>query len=84
MKTVLKEYVYQGRVSSGVTLRLTDGTEQEVIFHPGRKTPPLPDDNGYVVSLVVQKLLIPVTEEPAPVSASTSADPKQSGTSNGS
>lgn len=51
--------------AASVTLRLKDGTERDVYFHPGRSVE-LPEDHPYVTRLLARGLL-----EHAPAPAPT-------------
>lgn len=81
---MLKEYEYRGPVDSGATIRLPDGSEIDVVFRRGRRTPPLPDDNPYVLALVAQKILIPAPETVAQPIAPAPKAPQPAGEANGS
>jgi len=70
-KEKLTRYKYRGP-RSGVTLRLSDGTEREVQFIPGSELE-LPADHPYVRKLALKKHLtevVPAATSPATPPAS--------------
>ena len=68
--------------AASVTLRLADGTERDVYFHPGRSVD-LPDDHPYVTRLLARGLLehapapIPAPAPVARAAKTTTATPKE-------
>jgi hypothetical protein len=65
----MKTYIYQGPISS-ITLPGPSG-KIERMLHPGQKVD-LPETNGWVISAVAQKLLVPA---PAPAAGAAQAKP---------
>lgn len=56
------KYIYKGHIA-GVTLKLDEKTEKEVLFYDGKDYDDLPEDHDYIKTLIARGHLVPVSKK---------------------